>query len=436
MSDWNRTRSRAAFEILQSNRRARGCAGVCARGALRRPRLILSTLPLFLCAIPPGNSQLATVETNATDAASSIHTTDPADATTVDDPADYEKRAYDLWFGRGVPPDRAEAIRNFEMAAASGRALAQHMLGMALWAGDGVEQDPHRAIELLRSAAMQGYARAQSFMGWAYDTGNAVERDHREAHKWYSAAAHQQDPYAIYQLASMYAQGRGVERNRDAVLALLTRAAELHSSESQRLLAYQLLQTTDPAHDPDKAVYLLGESARAGDGAAQLGLAWQYFSGRHVARDWSRALFWMSRASQSGQALASLWLAEFYAKGIGTPSNAVVAEWQLNQALAAATGGEKNSFSWTLSVSVEAPLRNGSLAVRVMTDLLADPANRSPARLDTLAAAYAEVGNFDGAVATQEEAISVLRSAYPDAPALQAYTSRLELYRLGRPYRE
>jgi tetratricopeptide (TPR) repeat protein len=51
--------------------------------------------------------------------------------------------------------------------------------------------------------------------------------------------------------------------------------------------------------------------------------------------------------------------------------------------------------------------------------------------LDTLAAAYAEAGDFDKAVQWQEKAIELA----PEE-AKNHYRSRLDLYKSGRPYRE
>jgi tetratricopeptide (TPR) repeat protein len=51
--------------------------------------------------------------------------------------------------------------------------------------------------------------------------------------------------------------------------------------------------------------------------------------------------------------------------------------------------------------------------------------------LDTLAAAYAEAGNFDKAVEWQEKAIKLF-----DGPDKQEVTDRLNLYRARKPYRQ
>ena len=51
--------------------------------------------------------------------------------------------------------------------------------------------------------------------------------------------------------------------------------------------------------------------------------------------------------------------------------------------------------------------------------------------LDTLAAAYAEAGNFAEAIQWQQKAVELLDSVYKAGAQ-----ERLELYRQGRPYHE
>ncbi len=59
---------------------------------------------------------------------------------------------------------------------------------------------------------------------------------------------------------------------------------------------------------------------------------------------------------------------------------------------------------------------------------------KSPPLLDTLAAAYAEAGQFEQAERTTLQAIKIVRSNPKASTA--TLESRLKLYRTGRPYRE
>ena len=60
--------------------------------------------------------------------------------------------------------------------------------------------------------------------------------------------------------------------------------------------------------------------------------------------------------------------------------------------------------------------------------------HKSPPLLDSLAAAYAQIGQFDRAIRTTEQAIEIVRRN-PKA-STETLESRLRLYRAGRPYRE
>jgi hypothetical protein len=56
---------------------------------------------------------------------------------------------------------------------------------------------------------------------------------------------------------------------------------------------------------------------------------------------------------------------------------------------------------------------------------------KTPADLDTLAAAYAETGQFDKAVSTEKEAIALLQSETEK----NDYKARLKLFEGHMPYR-
>jgi hypothetical protein len=57
--------------------------------------------------------------------------------------------------------------------------------------------------------------------------------------------------------------------------------------------------------------------------------------------------------------------------------------------------------------------------------------HKNPADLDTLAAAYAEAGQFEKAVPTEQEAIALVQTAAEK----NDYTTRLKLFEAHLPYR-
>ena len=77
-------------------------------------------------------------------------------------------------------------------------------------------------------------------------------------------------------------------------------------------------------------------------------------------------------------------------------------------------------------------MRDGQSAVSFAEKALAGGHRHDPNILDTLAAAYAEAGQFTNAVNTQKEAIALLK----DEESKRDYASRLKLYEANLPYRD
>lgn len=66
-----------------------------------------------------------------------------------------------------------------------------------------------------------------------------------------------------------------------------------------------------------------------------------------------------------------------------------------------------NSYAWLFATCPDKSYRNGSKAVAFAEKAVKE--SRSAETLDTLAAAYAEVGRFDDAIKIQEEAIDIMK---------------------------
>ena len=101
---------------------------------------------------------------------------------------------------------------------------------------------------------------------------------------------------------------------------------------------------------------------------------------------------------------------------------------QLNRNLAKA----HNAKAWLLATCPDASLRDGEAAVRAAEAAvhLADVAETR----DTLAAAYAEAGRFDEAIAQQGQAIAMLKTQ-GRTDKVGSYEKALESFRQGRPRR-
>jgi protein O-mannosyl-transferase len=94
-----------------------------------------------------------------------------------------------------------------------------------------------------------------------------------------------------------------------------------------------------------------------------------------------------------------------------------------------------NAEAWTLATSSDDKVRNGAQAIKLAEKAAELSSRRVPAILNTLAAAYAEAGRFDDAIATANQAIELAQSA--NQTNLVAKIERaLALYKSHTPLRE
>jgi serine/threonine protein kinase len=91
-----------------------------------------------------------------------------------------------------------------------------------------------------------------------------------------------------------------------------------------------------------------------------------------------------------------------------------------------------NNLAWLLATSEDSQMRDGAGAVVVAEKAVVATDRRNPVYLDTLAASYAEKGEFTNAVRVQKEAIDLIT----DVRVRQDFLDRLKLYESSRPYRQ
>lgn len=92
-----------------------------------------------------------------------------------------------------------------------------------------------------------------------------------------------------------------------------------------------------------------------------------------------------------------------------------------------------NAKAWILATSASPEKRNGRKAIGIAQQALA--LSNDPLFRDTLAAAYAEAGRFDDAVAEQQRAIDSLRQS-GRLENLAELETHLNLYRQSRPMQD
>jgi tetratricopeptide (TPR) repeat protein len=91
-----------------------------------------------------------------------------------------------------------------------------------------------------------------------------------------------------------------------------------------------------------------------------------------------------------------------------------------------------NDCAWIEATCPDARYRNAKLAVGNAEIAVRMGGHRQCSYLDTLAAAYAELGDFDSAIKTQEKAMA----AQTKTAKIKGGDERLALYKQHRPYRD
>ena len=94
-----------------------------------------------------------------------------------------------------------------------------------------------------------------------------------------------------------------------------------------------------------------------------------------------------------------------------------------------------NNLAWILATNPRAEIRRGAEAVRFALAACKLTQNQDPLMLGTLAAAYAETGNFDQAIASAQQAHD-LAAAQRKTDLAARNLKLLEIYRSRQPYHE
>ncbi|MEK7707278.1 MAG: tetratricopeptide repeat protein [Verrucomicrobiota bacterium] len=94
-----------------------------------------------------------------------------------------------------------------------------------------------------------------------------------------------------------------------------------------------------------------------------------------------------------------------------------------------------SNLAWLLATAADEKLRDGQEAVRCAERACALTGRQKPQMVAVLAAAYAEAGQFDKAVATAQQAVELARAA-GNLPFAATNEQLLRLYTSGQPYHE
>ncbi len=114
---------------------------------------------------------------------------------------------------------------------------------------------------------------------------------------------------------------------------------------------------------------------------------------------------------------------------------AAIQQYEMAAALAPGHASARNNLAWLLATCPESALRDGRRAVELAQTLTLSQNDTRPHVLDTLAAGYAEMGQFKQAVELARRALA-LANALSNEDIASAIRSRLQLYEANTPFRE
>ena len=338
--------------------------------------------------------------------------------------------------GAGAPPEPALALAFFKTAAELGHADSQFRTGHAYLQGAGTSPDIDEARAWLQRAAEQGHGPAMAQLGFSYRADPAEGGDNRLARRWYERAAEAGETDALVALGYMARNGElecpssGADSCTQRIATnYFRRAAERGSAVGMVNLAHAYLTGRGVGRDFAAARTWFAQAAKAGAPGSFIGLGHIYEAGLGVSQSDAAAAAWYRLGAEAGFARPALRLVRLL---LAQGDAAAASQWLERVPAAAAADSEAlNHYAWLRATSTAAAMRNGEQALAQAQRALA--LERNPSYLDTLAAAYAELGRFDEAAAVQRQALAL---AGASSPLADEFSSRLAAYLRTEPWRE
>ena len=330
------------------------------------------------------------------------------------------------WEGLGADQDEALALSLFAQADELGHSDAKLFLALGHLLGRGTSQNLALGWDLLEALANAGDVAAMEHLAGHLRTGLAQPQ---QAAGWYRKAAAAGNSNALVALAYMYLRGELEAQNALASAnSLLEEAALAGSPAGMTRLAHHYMSGTGLATDYAKAFSWFAQASTLGDANADVGMGYLVDAELIDVSGVKPAEHWYRRAAMAGNVEGQLRWARW-----------LLANGKIRQArtwFAAAANQNHvqghNGLAWLLATQKDAGMRNGQRALsHAQVAVEAEP---SVGHLDTLAAAFAETGQFAQAVATQQRAIEALASGNSRLEA--ELQQRLVHYRRQQPWRE
>ena len=258
-----------------------------------------------------------------------------------------------------------QAAYHYRQAAASGYDSAMFELALLNLSGTRGEDTRHDGIDILERAAEAGNRNAMFHLALHLTGGAVWQPDARRGETLLAAVLH-----------------------------------EPPTAEQKRVVSELLLPNSHDGGEADKSVDYFSRSERT-----QLV--------QEIALDWVR-----ETAKSDPEAMVML--ARLFARGSHVRQNFRKSGALFRKAASRDPDNSDlvNDIAWTLAVTYHGKLRNPRFALRIMDTMMSKDADAGsePAFIDTLAAIYAALGDFETAITLQRKAIDYASAAdFPEA---------------------
>ena len=333
--------------------------------------------------------------------------------------------------GEGVMRSTSTAFRFALKAARGGNSQGKLIAGVSLLHGRGVQRDLKKARFWLREAAEEDeFVPAYTHYAVTFREGFSEEPEPVQALRWYELAEAEGSEAATLAIAHMYRKG---ELGEDAIAQSVERferlAGDGHGA-AQAALAHIYLTDDGRYRDYAAARSWYQKAAAAGVSEAFLGLGHIYQAGTGVTVDLEQAQHWYRKGAQLNHTGCQVRLATLLYDASDEDAARDALAW-FEAAAAAGHVEALNATAWIRATSRHAALRDGARAVSMAR--AANSQSPLPSTLDTLAAALAETGDFEEAIALQKSVLADTELTGADRVEFQ---SHLDAFEQGIPWRE
>lgn len=191
-----------------------------------------------------------------------------------------------------------------------------------------------------------------------------------------------------------------------------------------------------PRDTSPSRIQLISSLASAGRAEAQYALARIYLSGDGLEQDLDKGVHWLTKAADQDHAPAQNRLGLLYTEGRGLDIDCNRAEHWFTRIPPESPvySSARANLAWLLATCPDRNYRDGQRALLLVQKLLQNSDSPDALLLDTQAAAWAEIGRFDQAISTQQQALHALESS-ANPQLVQRFNRRMQHYRNNRPWR-